>query len=140
VATATSRTPSAGKSKRVRANAGPGFYAGLSVEQLGNQLRCTHDEVVSAWAVAAIVTPAVVPILGSRPTRSLAPWVRLRAWVFTYAAAVVVDTGATMAHPAIVTRQFGIPCVVGSKDCQGCSTYRIRGRGRRHKGRVTRIA
>ena len=34
---------------------------------------------------------------------------------FSYAAAVVVDTGAMMSHAAIVAREFGIPYVVGSK-------------------------
>ena len=34
---------------------------------------------------------------------------------FSYATAVVVDTGAVMSHAAIVAREFGIPCVVGSK-------------------------
>ena len=33
---------------------------------------------------------------------------------FTYAAAVVVDTGAEMSHAAVVAREFSIPCVVGS--------------------------
>jgi nucleoside-diphosphate-sugar epimerase/phosphohistidine swiveling domain-containing protein len=33
---------------------------------------------------------------------------------FSYAAAVVVDTGAEMSHAAVVAREFGIPCVVGS--------------------------
>ena len=33
---------------------------------------------------------------------------------FAYAAAVVVDTGAEMSHAAVVAREFGIPCVVGS--------------------------
>ena len=40
------------------------YYAGLSWEQLRSQLRCTHDEVVSAWAVAALITLAIVPVLG----------------------------------------------------------------------------
>ena len=43
---------------------GAAHYAGLSDEQLRAQLRCTHDEVVSTWAVAALITLAVVPILG----------------------------------------------------------------------------
>ena len=43
---------------------GVAYYAGLPDEQLRSQLRCTHDEVVSAWAVAALITLAVVPILG----------------------------------------------------------------------------
>jgi phosphohistidine swiveling domain-containing protein len=34
---------------------------------------------------------------------------------FTYAAAVVLSTGARMSHAAIIAREFGIPCVVGSK-------------------------
>lgn len=34
---------------------------------------------------------------------------------FSYAAAIVVNTGAKMSHAAIVAREFGIPCVVGSK-------------------------
>jgi phosphohistidine swiveling domain-containing protein len=33
---------------------------------------------------------------------------------FAHAAAVVVDTGAEMSHAAVVAREFGIPCVVGS--------------------------
>ena len=32
---------------------------------------------------------------------------------FSYAAAVVVDTGAEMSHAAVIAREFGIPCVVG---------------------------
>lgn len=33
---------------------------------------------------------------------------------FSYAAAVVVDTGAEMSHAAVIAREFSIPCVVGS--------------------------
>jgi len=33
---------------------------------------------------------------------------------FGYAAAVVVDTGGEMSHAAVVAREFGIPCIVGS--------------------------
>ncbi len=33
---------------------------------------------------------------------------------FSYAAAVVVDTGAEMSHAAVIAREFGIPCVVGA--------------------------
>jgi phosphohistidine swiveling domain-containing protein len=43
---------------------GAAYYAGLSEEQLRSQLCCTHDEVVSAWAVAALITLAIVPIVG----------------------------------------------------------------------------
>jgi nucleoside-diphosphate-sugar epimerase/phosphohistidine swiveling domain-containing protein len=33
---------------------------------------------------------------------------------FAYAAAVVVDTGGEMSHAAVVAREFGIPCLVGT--------------------------
>lgn len=33
---------------------------------------------------------------------------------FAYAAAVIVDTGGEMSHAAVVAREFGIPCVVGT--------------------------
>lgn len=35
---------------------------------------------------------------------------------FAMASAVVTDVGGLMSHPAIVAREFGIPCVVGTKD------------------------
>lgn len=33
---------------------------------------------------------------------------------FSFASAVVVDTGGEMSHAAVVAREFGIPCVVGT--------------------------
>lgn len=33
--------------------------------------------------------------------------------MFASAAAVVVDVGAQMSHAAIVSRELGIPCIVG---------------------------
>ncbi|AEF37807.1 conserved hypothetical protein [Mycolicibacter sinensis] len=33
---------------------------------------------------------------------------------FAYAAAVVIDTGGEMSHAAVVAREFGIPCIVGT--------------------------
>ena len=33
---------------------------------------------------------------------------------FSFAAAVVVDTGGEMSHAAVVAREFGVPCVVGT--------------------------
>jgi phosphohistidine swiveling domain-containing protein len=46
------------------------------------------------------------------------------AWVvvFTKLAGVVCDTGGVLAHPAIVSREFGIPAVVGTTN----ATQRIR--------------
>ena len=39
------------------------------------------------------------------------PWTPL----FGIAAAVVTDTGAPLSHPAIAAREYGIPCVVGTR-------------------------
>jgi nucleoside-diphosphate-sugar epimerase/phosphohistidine swiveling domain-containing protein len=33
---------------------------------------------------------------------------------FAFAAAVVVDTGGEMSHAAVVAREFGVPCIVGT--------------------------
>jgi nucleoside-diphosphate-sugar epimerase/phosphohistidine swiveling domain-containing protein len=41
---------------------------------------------------------------------------------FAFAAAVVTDIGGLMSHPAVVAREFGIPCVVGTND----ATTRLR--------------
>jgi len=39
------------------------------------------------------------------------PWTAL----FAIAAAVVTDSGGILSHPAIVAREYGIPCVVGTR-------------------------
>jgi pyruvate,water dikinase len=46
------------------------------------------------------------------------------AWVvlFTKIAGLVTDTGGTTSHPAVLSREFGIPAVVGTSD----ATHRIR--------------
>jgi pyruvate,water dikinase len=49
---------------------------------------------------------------------TLPPWVPM----FAIAGAVVADVGGVMSHCAIVAREFGVPCVVGSVD----GTSRIR--------------
>ena len=38
------------------------------------------------------------------------------AWVvlFTKIAALVTDTGGTTSHPAVLSREFGIPAVIGT--------------------------
>jgi phosphoenolpyruvate synthase/pyruvate phosphate dikinase len=40
------------------------------------------------------------------------------AWVvlFTKVSALVTDAGGTVSHPAVVSREFGIPAVVGTSD------------------------
>jgi pyruvate,water dikinase len=45
------------------------------------------------------------------------PWTPL----FAIAAAVVTDTGGILSHSAICAREYGIPCVAGTK----VGTYRI---------------
>ena len=39
------------------------------------------------------------------------------AWVvcFSQIGALVTDTGGALSHPAVVSREFGIPCVVGTR-------------------------
>jgi pyruvate,water dikinase len=39
------------------------------------------------------------------------------AWVVSFSkiSALVTDTGGALAHPAVVSREFGIPCVVGTR-------------------------
>jgi pyruvate,water dikinase len=46
------------------------------------------------------------------------------AWVvlFTRIAGLVTDTGGTTSHPAVLSREFGIPAVVGTS----VATHRIR--------------
>src|SRR5262249_6496731 len=40
------------------------------------------------------------------------------AWVvlFTKIAGLVTDTGGTTSHPAVLSREFGIPAVIGTSD------------------------
>jgi pyruvate,water dikinase len=40
------------------------------------------------------------------------------AWVvlFTKIAGLVTDAGGTVSHPAVVSREFGIPAVVGTSE------------------------
>ncbi len=40
------------------------------------------------------------------------------AWVvlFTKVSGLVTDAGGTASHPAVVSREFGIPAVVGTSD------------------------
>ena len=39
------------------------------------------------------------------------------AWVvaFSKIGALVTDTGGALSHPAVVAREFGVPCVVGTR-------------------------
>ena len=39
------------------------------------------------------------------------------AWVVSYSkiSALVTDTGGALSHPAVVAREFGVPCVVGTR-------------------------
>jgi pyruvate,water dikinase len=39
------------------------------------------------------------------------PWTPL----FAIASGVVTDSGGILSHPAIVAREYGIPCVVGTR-------------------------
>ena len=41
----------------------------------------------------------------------------LPAWVVSFSkiSALVTDTGGALSHPAVVAREFGVPCVVGTR-------------------------
>lgn len=49
--------------------------------------------------------------------------------LFSFAAAVVTDVGGALSHPAVVAREYGIPCVVGTGD----ATTRL------HDGQTVRV-
>ena len=79
-------------------------------------------ESLTGIPVSAGIAKGPVRILTSDSVDELQPGEVLVAectdtgWTpfFSYAAAVVVDTGAEMSHAAVVAREFSIPCVVGS--------------------------
>ena len=54
--------------------------------------------------------------------------------LFTSAEAVVVNVGSTMSHAAIVSRELGIPCVLGVPNATRSDPQRRHAhRGRRHR-------
>ena len=57
-------------------------------------------------------------------------------WVPTLrrAAAVVTDSGGMTCHAAIVSRELGVPCVVGTRDATPVLRDGERGHGRRRPG------
>jgi phosphohistidine swiveling domain-containing protein len=84
--------------------------------------RLAPGQTLTGMPVSAGVAKGRVRVLTTDSTEDLEPGEVLVAeftdsgWTpfFGYAAAVVVDTGAKMSHAAVVAREFGIPCVVGS--------------------------
>jgi phosphohistidine swiveling domain-containing protein len=84
--------------------------------------RLAPGQTLNGMGVSAGVTKGRVRVLTTDSTEDLEPGEVLVAeftdsgWTpfFGYAAAVVIDTGAKMSHAAVVAREFGIPCVVGS--------------------------
>jgi phosphohistidine swiveling domain-containing protein/nucleoside-diphosphate-sugar epimerase len=84
--------------------------------------RLAPGQTLTGMPVSAGVAKGRVRVLTTDSTEDLEPGEVLVAeftdsgWTpfFGYAAAVVVDTGAKMSHAAVVSREFGIPCVVGS--------------------------
>lgn len=81
---------------------------------------------ISGLGVSAGVVEGRVRVLSS-PDDDIEPGDVLVAAVtdvghtamFGYAAAVVTDIGGSASHAAIVAREFGIPCVVDTKDATG---------------------
>ncbi|MGH3556187.1 MAG: NAD-dependent epimerase/dehydratase family protein [Mycobacterium sp.] len=79
-------------------------------------------ELLRGTPVSAGVTKGTVRVLTVDSMDDLEPGEVLvtaftdTGWTpfFSYAAAVVVDTGGEMSHAAVVAREFGVPCVVGT--------------------------
>jgi phosphohistidine swiveling domain-containing protein len=88
----------------------------------GTLTEMAPGESVTGTPVSAGVARGPVRVVTADSTDELRPGEILvteftdTGWTpfFSYAAAVVVDTGAEMSHAAVVAREFGIPCVVGS--------------------------
>src|SRR3972149_3583205 len=55
-----------------------------------------------------------MPCAGRPPSRLTASRARARGWLAARAAAIVPDPGARTSHAAIVSRELGLPAVVGT--------------------------
>jgi phosphohistidine swiveling domain-containing protein len=105
------------------------------------------DMLTGSGASAGTVTgPArvVTSILDTEldPGEILVAHVTDTGWTafFAGAAAVVTDVGAPVSHAAIVAREFGIPCVVGTHDATARITDGMRLRVDGAAGTVTRLS
>ncbi len=88
-----------------------------------------RDEGISGIAAApgtATGTVRIVREVGDplEPGDVLVAHITDTGWtpLFSFAAAVVTDVGGALSHPAVVAREYGIPCVVGTGD----ATTRLR--------------
>jgi hypothetical protein len=96
----------------VRGVAQPG--RALRLGRRGPQFESAHPDHLFRFSLALGEGVRVLAAsLGRQDGRSTAPpWTVL----FSIVSAVVTDSGGVLSHSAIVAREYGIPCVVGTGD------------------------
>ncbi|QLL09809.1 NAD-dependent epimerase/dehydratase family protein [Mycobacterium vicinigordonae] len=100
----------------------PLHFAGEWAPDVAEQHELMPGESLQGSAVSAGLAKGPVRVLTVDSMDDLEPGEVLvtaftdTGWTpfFAYAAAVIVDTGGEMSHAAVVAREFGIPCVVGT--------------------------
>ncbi|HLF72276.1 MAG TPA: PEP-utilizing enzyme [Dehalococcoidia bacterium] len=101
-------------------------FAGTSRAAVEDAADVIRGVAASRGAVTAVARVIESPQEGKRlqPGEVLVCRMTAPPWtpLFAIASAVVTETGGALSHPAIVAREYGIPCVVGAKG----ATSRIR--------------
>jgi len=108
--------------KRLETQRPPLNFVGEWTPDVGADTELMPGETLRGTAVSAGLAKGAVRVLTVDSMDELEPGEVLvtaftdTGWTpfFAYAAAVVVDTGGEMSHAAVVAREFGIPCVVGT--------------------------
>ena len=108
--------------KRLETQRPPLNFVGDWTPDASTEAELMPGETLCGTAVSAGLAKGVVRVLTVDSMDELEPGEVLvtaftdTGWTpfFAYAAAVIVDTGGEMSHAAVVAREFGIPCVVGT--------------------------
>ncbi len=108
--------------KRLETQRPPLNFVGAWTPDVGADAELKPGETLRGTAVSAGLAKGAVRVLTVDSMDELEPGEVLvtaftdTGWTpfFAYAAAVIVDTGGEMSHAAVVAREFGIPCVVGT--------------------------
>ena len=109
--------------KRLETQRPPLNFVGEWTPDVGADAELMPGEMLRGTAVSAGLAKGAVRVLTVDSMDELEPGEVLvtaftdTGWTpfFAYAAAVIVDTGGEMSHAAVVAREFGIPCVVGTR-------------------------
>ena len=108
--------------ERLETQRPPLNFVGEWTPDAGTDTELMPGETLRGTAVSAGLAKGAVRVLTVDSMDELEPGEVLvtaftdTGWTpfFAYAAAVIVDTGGEMSHAAVVAREFGIPCVVGT--------------------------